>query len=211
MKNLQSIITILFVIVSTYVNAQPTANSGVREAAAKGKSDLIKILSENRDFNFGVTAKDVESAQIANPIEVFSTDFSKLLSDNGSNISNVSRSENVFIVPFANDGRVITTVSVASDSKGTKVVELVNQQHSSELNQLPAEIKRANFRGLKFIHVPNIEATLYIFEDRCFTSYNGRSLREGTSISEISRQLQNDAKEFQVKFGEELKRGKLVK
>ncbi|HKX85845.1 MAG TPA: hypothetical protein VJL37_04180 [Flavobacterium sp.] len=211
MKNLQSIITFLFAVFSISMNAQTTANNGVREAAMKGKADLIKILSENRDFNFGVSAKDVEAAQVSNPIEIFSTDFNKLLADNGSNITSVSRSESVFIVPFANNGRVITTVSVASDSKGTKVVELVNQQYSSELNELPAEIKRANFRGLRFIHVPNIQATVYIFEDKCYTSYNGRSLREGISISEISRQLQNDAKVFQTRFGEELKKGKLVR
>jgi hypothetical protein len=211
MKNLQSIITFLFAVFSISMNAQTTVNNGVREAAMKGKADLIKILSENRDFNFGVSAKDVEAAQVSNPIEIFSTDFNKLLGDNGSNITTVSRSESVFIVPFANNGRVITTVSVASDSKGTKVVELVNQQYSSELNELPAEIKRANFRGLRFIHVPNIQATVYIFEDKCYTSYNGRSLREGISISEISRQLQNDAKVFQTRFGEELKKGKLVR
>jgi hypothetical protein len=211
MKNLKSILTIFALVISSYLNAQTTANNGIREAAIKGKTDLIKILSENKEFNFGVSARDVESAQPANPIEEFTTEFQSLLSDNTQNINSISRSDEKFIVPLTNDSRVITTVSVASNSKETKVVELVNKQFSSELNQLPAELKRNNFKGMKVIHVPNLDAVLYIHEDKCYTSYNGRSLREGASISELTKQIQIDAKEFQAKFGDQLKRGKLVK
>ncbi|MCL9804127.1 hypothetical protein NAT51_01230 [Flavobacterium amniphilum] len=211
MKNLKSIITVLLAVFSTCIFAQTTANNGIREAAIKGKSDLAKILSENKEFNFGVSAREVEASQITNPIESFYTNFERLLNDNSGNINSISGSDQKFIVPFSIDNQVITTISVVSDSKGTKAVELVNQQYKTELNQLPAEIRRANYRGLKFIRVPNIEASLYIFEDKCYTSYKGGNLREGISISEMTRKLQIDAREFQTKFGEELKRGKLVR
>jgi len=211
MKNIKSIITVLLVVVSTGLIAQTTANNGIREAAAKGKSDLLKLLSENKDYNFGVSARDVENAQVSNPIESFSTEFNSLLNDTSGNIASISRSENVYIVPLTAENKTVTTISVASNSKGTKVVELVSQQYTSELNDLPDDIKRANFRGLKLVQVPNIEASLYIFADKCYTSYNGRSLKEGTSISEITRQLQTDARAFQTEFGEQLKKGKLVK
>lgn len=211
MKNIKSIITVILAVVSTGLMAQTTANNGIKEAAAKGKSDLLKLLLENKDFNFGVSARDVEAAQVSNPIESFSTEFNSLLNDTSGNIASISRSENLYIIPLVSDNKVVTTISVASNSKGTKVVELVSQQYKSELNDLPEDIKRANFRGLKFVNVPNIDASLYIFGDKCYTSYNGRSLKEGTSISEISRQLQIDARAFQAEFGEELKKGKLVK
>lgn len=211
MKNIKSIITVLLVVVSTGLMAQTTANNGIREAATKGKSDLLKLLSENKDFNFGVSARDVEAAQVSNPIELFSTEFNSLLNDNSGNIASISRSENVYIVPLIADNKTVTTISVASNSKGTKVVELVSQQYTSELNNLADDIKRVNYKGLKFVHVPNIEASLYIYGDKCYTSYNGRSLREGINISEITRQLQTDARAFQAEFGEELKKGKLVR
>jgi hypothetical protein len=211
MKNLKSIITILFAVFSTCVFAQTNANNGIREAAIRGKSDLVKILSENKEFNFGVSAREVEASQITNPIESFYTNFERLLNDTTGNIIAISGSEQKFIVPFSIDNQVITTVSVVSDSKGTKAVELVNQQYKTELNQLPAEMRRINYKGLKFIRVPNIEASLYIFEDKCYTSYKGGNLREGISISEMTRKLQNDAREFQTKFGEELKKGRLVR
>lgn len=211
MKNLKSIIAILFAVFSTCVFAQTNANNGIREAAIKGKSDLVKILSENKEFNFGVSAREVEASQITNPIESFYTNFERLLNDTTGNIIVISGSEQKFIVPFSIDNQVITTVSVVSDSKGTKAVELVNQQYKTELNQLPAEMRRINYKGLKFIRVPNIEASLYIFEDKCYTSYKGGNLREGISISEMTRKLQNDAREFQTKFGEELKKGRLVR
>ncbi len=211
MKNLKSILTIFTFVISSCLNAQTTANNGIREAANKGKADLIKILSENREFNFGVSAKDVESAQPANPIEVFTAEFNGLLSDNTQNVNSISRSDEKFIVPLVNNTSVITTVSVASNSKETKVVELVNKQFSSELNQLPAGVKENNFKGLRIVYVPNLDAVLYIHEEKCYTSYNGRSFREGANISEITKQLQIDAKEFQRKYGDQLKRGKLVK
>lgn len=211
MKNIKSIIAVFLAVISTGLMAQTTANNGIREAAAKGKSDLLKLLSENKEFNFGVSAREVEVAQISNPIESFSTEFNSLLNDTSGNIATISKSENVYIVPLTTENKTVTTISVASSSKGTKVVELVNQQYTSELNDLPVEIKRANFKGLKDINVPNIDATLYVFNDKCYTSYNGRSVREGSNILEVTRQLQNDARIFQAKFGEELKKGKLVK
>lgn len=211
MKNIKSIIAVFLAVVSTGLMAQTTANNGIKEAAAKGKSDLLKLLSENKEFNFGVSAREVEVAQISNPIESFSTEFNGLLNDTSGNITTISRSEDLYIIPFVSDNKIVTIISVASNSKGTKAVELVSQQYKSELNELPAEIKRTNFKGLKVIHVPNIEATLYVFDDKCYTSYNGRSVREGANVSDITRQLQIDARTFQTKFGEELKRGKLVK
>lgn len=208
MKNLKSIITSFLLIFSFGLSAQ---NNGIREAAIKGKSDLIRILSQSKEFNFGVDARQLEASQPAGTIEIFTTDFPSLLNDNSGNITGISRGDGTVIVPLTSDNKVITTVTVASNGKETKAIELVSQQYTTELNDLPAEIKRANFKGLKFIHVPNIEASLYIFADKCYTSYNGKSLREGISITEITRELQIDARTFQTKFGEELKRGKLVR
>lgn len=211
MKNLKSIITVFIALTSTVFYGQTTANNGIIETALKGKSDLLKIISESREFNFGLSASDLEKAQTASPIEEFTANFDSFLNDNVTNINNISRSDERFIVPLVTDSKVVTTVTVASNSKRTKIAELVNKQYSSELNLLPAEIKRINFKGLKVIHVPNIDAILYIHEDKCYTSYNGRSVREGLSISQISSQLQVDAREFNAEFGEQLKKGKLVK
>ena len=59
--------------------------------------------------------------------------------------------------------------------------------------------------------VQNLDAVLYVIDDKCYTSYNGRNVKEASNVSEILLQIQNDARAFEEKFGEQLRKGKLVR
>ena len=211
MKNLKIIITTFLIGVTVTMNGQSNPDKRIKEAALNGKADLIKILSTNKDFNFGVSPRDAEASQPASPIEEFTTDFKSLLNDNVRDIFSISRPNEKFIVPLTTNNKVITTISIASNSKSTKVVEFINQQFTTELNELSPEIKRKGFEGVKIVRVPNIDAILYIYGDKSFTSYNGKNIKEPLNTSDIIRELQVDARKFQAEFGDQLKKGKLVK
>lgn len=212
MKNLSIYLSLFLVMVSMSIFAQPTTSNGtIREAATKGKADFLRILSDNKDFNFGLNASDLDGTETGNTIEEFTANFNSLLSSQTQNLGSISTRNERFVVPLTKGSTVVTTVSVASNNKETKAVEFVNQQYTSELNQLPRAVKASNFKGLRIVHVPNLDAVLYISDDKCYTSYNGRNVSEATNVSELVSQLQIDAREFQVKYGEQLKRGKLVR
>lgn len=209
MENLKKYVLLFFILTSASVFAQSqTSNSSIQEAANKGKGELIKILSQGNDFNFGVNSRELESAQVGMPIEEFSADFNKLASSTTQNLNNVVTRTERYIVPLNNDGKVVTTVTVAATPKGTKAVELVNRQYTSELNEMP---RATSIKGLRIITVPNIDATIYVADDRAFTNYEGRNIKEPVSLTELTAQLQTDARAFEAKYGEALRKGKLVR
>jgi len=209
MENLKKCVLLVFILASATVSAQSqTSTPSIQEAANKGKAELIKILSQGKDFNFGVSSRELESAQAGIPIEEFNADFNKLAGNETQNLNTVSKRTERFIVPLNNDGKVVTTVTVAATPKGTKAVELVNRQYTSELNEIP---RATSLKGLTIITVPNIDATVYVADDRAFTNYEGRNIKEPVSLTELTVQLQKDAPAFEAKYGEALRKGKLVR
>jgi len=208
MENLKKYLLLFLMLASAAVFAQSqTSNSNIQEAANNGKSELIKILSQSKEFNFGVSSRELENAQTGIPIEEFSADFNKL-ANGAQNLNEVITRTGRHIVPLNNDGKVVTTVTVAATPKGTKAVELVNRQYTSELNEIP---RATSMKGLRIITVPNLEATIYVADDRAFTNYEGRNIKEPVSLTELTAQLRNDAKAFEAKYGEALRKGKLVR
>jgi len=207
MKNLKKYILLLCILSSATILAQ-TSNSSIQEAANKGKTELLRILSERSDFKLGVSASDIDGSETGNPIEEFSTDFKKLLNNQAQDLLSISTRTEKFIVPLLKNGKVMTTITVASTPKSTKTVELVNRQYTSEINQMP----RATYiKDLKLIQVPNLNAALYVTGNTVFTSYKGRNIQEPVSLSELTAELQSDARIFESKYGEKLRKGKLVR
>ena len=212
MKNLKKYTVLFFVMIAPGIFAQPTSqNNGIQETANKGKADLIKILSENKDFNFGVNVRDLEGTETGSPIEEFTGVFKSLIGNNVSNINEILLRNEKYIVPVTKAGQVITSITVAATNRGNKAVELVSKQYTTELNELPREIRGNNFKGLRIIVVQNLDAVLYVINDKCYTSYNGRNVKEASNVSEILIQIQKDARLFEEKFGEQLRKGKLVR
>lgn len=211
MKNIKCLSILFLFAVSVGLQAQTNTNN-IIEAARKGKADLIKITAENKEFNFGISAKDLENSKETSPITEYTADFNSLVSGNISNINSIIKSYGMYVVPFANNASVITTVGVFVDEKGAKVTEFINHQYTSELNELPREVKATNFKGVKIVTVPNLNAVLYLTEDnKCYTGYNGRNVKEAANISELLNQLEREAKEFQTEYGDQLKSKKLVR
>lgn len=215
MKNIASYITGFALILSFMANAQDN-NGSMQKAVEKAKSDLMEILAQSgKDFNFGVTAEQLRDANGSTAIAHREVDFQKLLNHKVDSLNMsidplLMKSEKA-IVPFISAHNVVTTITVSSNEKGEYTAgELLNQQYTTELNTLPAEIKYGGFKEVSIINVPNLRATIYHADGNMYTAYNGRSLREAQDPMKFMETLVIEARDFQEKYGELLKKQKLV-
>lgn len=212
MKNLKYIIVLVLFLMTMSLHAQD--NNSLQGAIEKGKSDLIEILTTpGNQFNFDISADEVKQAQPASAIPNKEMNFEGLLKyDEQQDVSRLLSKTQKLVVPLVVGSNVVTTISVVgTDQKNYKVGELINHQYHNELNQLPNEIKRSNFKNINIVYVPNLNVNIYMDNDaKSYTSYKGHSIREGVSTQELVRELKDDAIIFQKKYADQLKSGKLL-
>lgn len=185
------------------------------EAVAQGKRDLLEALRLNPGINLGVDAAQVEKSAPDQPLAITEVDFQKLLEaqsvDSLQSLAGASRGN---ATPLLADDQVVSLVETSNDARGWKVSAIGNQALREELNQIRATPYGAG--KLEYFEVPNLDARIYAatLEDGktgYLTSYGGLSLRQPVGIEELLPRLKHDALEFQKRYGDELKRGKLVK
>lgn len=210
MKNLKYNITPIILLLTMSLSAQD--DKSLQSTIEKGKSDLVQVLTESGEqFNFGISADAVKRSKAATPIPHKEMSFEGLLKYEEQNVNNILSKTQKLVVPLLNDSRVVTTISVTETvQRSYKVAELINHQYHNELNQLPDEIKRRNFKGITIVYVPNLNETIYMEKDKTYTSYKGRSIRNGLPTEEIMKVLREDALIFQEKYGDQIKEGKLL-
>ncbi len=212
MKNLKVYISLCTIILTMTISAQEKTES-ILQVTRKAKADLVKVLSETGDqFNFGIKVNDVKNSREASPMGYYEMDFESLLNYGGQQpMGNMLKTEVKKIVPLVSENSVITTVSVSNNKQGAyEVTELINHQYHKELNELPENIKQDDFKRLKIIYVPNLPTTIYHLDGKNYTSYKGRSLREGVDDVTLLQLLKNDANIFQSKYGSQLINGTLL-
>ncbi len=210
MKNLIIYISVIAVFITLCSHAQE--NNPMEKAIEKGKSDLLEILTKSqKDFNFGINPEQLRNARAAAGVPFKQMDFQQLLKYNEEEIDRLLLPTEKFIVPLVNGNQLVTTLSIGEKEQGRFVVtELINQQFTTEMNMLPAEAAQNNFRDVTIIHVPNLRATIYKVQEKTYTAYNGRSLREAQDTAILMQELKVDAIKFQAEYGELLKKGRLV-
>lgn len=214
MKNLNIYIAFFTILISSTISGQEQESS-LEIAIRKAKSDLVEVLSKTgKEYNFGINADAVNASTVANAISYHEMNFDKLLSNNQQNINGMLNPEMKKIVPLINGNKVVTTVSVSNKTKESqgkyRVTELINHRFYKEINALPQEIKLQKFRNLKIIYVPNLNTTVYNYNGKNYTSYKGRSLTEPINDASILSLLKSDAAVFIAKYGEQLKKGRLL-
>ncbi|WP_310991996.1 hypothetical protein [Aequorivita marina] len=209
MKNSIKYLSILAIFVTCFMNAQ---ENNMQKAIEKGKSDLTELLIKAGDnFNFGVKVSDVKKSEGKTGVPYKEIDFNKLLDYDGQELEQLLSSVQKFVVPLTIDNQVVTTISITQKEKGTyKPTELINQNYQNNLNLLPSEASENNFKDLVIIYVPNLNTLVYSAGDKVYTSYNNHSLSQGIEAKVLLQKLKADAKEFQEKYGELIKKGKLV-
>lgn len=208
MKYLYYTIALVFIFT---ISMQAQENNSLKKAIEKGKSDLIELLTKmNNDNNFGIDSAGLQNSTNGSVIQYNDMDFDQLLKYQSGN-NEIYAKTGKLVVPFMKDKNVVTTISVSEKTKNNfQISELINHNFKYQLNELPDEIRNQRFKGLKVIYVPNLNTYVYINKDKSYTSYNGRSLREGEPTENLFEDLKKDAIVFQNKYGDLIKKKKLL-
>ena len=210
MTNFKTYIGLLILFFAFIGKAQE--NNKLKSVIEKGKSDLIEVLSSaEKQFNFGINAEEVRNSQAATAISFHEMNYEKLMNYTQNGIRPTLRSEHKKIIPLVSNNHVVTTIAASNKEQGNyEITDLINHQYHNELNQLPEELKQNNFKNLTIIYVPNLNTTIYSSNGKNFTNYKNRSLKEVIETEDLMQLLKRDAIEFQRKYGNQIKEGKLL-
>ncbi|TDX91804.1 hypothetical protein [Chryseobacterium daecheongense] len=227
MKNLKHILAILLlsVFLISCNDKSNMGNSGQNEikennftssndAVNKGKADLISILKTNKEFNLNIDAAALERSKPEAPISVFDVNFEKLLRSDSIALASIAEESKKSQTPLVDNTKVVTVISTSKNEKGWQLDEITDNVRASDLTEIKGQFNNMNV-PISVFEVPNINATIYEVNadgrKLYYTKYNGGSLRQPLSEGEILKQIRTDAQIFQRQFGDELKKGKLVK
>ncbi|NNE75481.1 MAG: hypothetical protein HKN31_00205 [Pricia sp.] len=210
MTNFKTYISVLILFSMFAGKAQE--NDKLQAVVEKGKSDLIEVLSKaGEQFNFGLNAEEVRNSQAGAAISFHEMNFEQLLNYDQKGIKATLRPEHKKIIPLVTNNRVVTTISTTEREQGNyEITDLINHQYHNELNELSEEIKQNDFKDLTIVYVPNLHATIYVAGGKSYTNYENSSLKEAMDSEELMQLLKKDATEFQRKYGDQIKDGKLL-
>ena len=186
-----------------------------QEAANKAKNDLLTVLRSRKDIALGLEQQTIEKSQLAAPIRQFQITFEDLAS--ADSFTALRRNELAIVVPLVADGAVATVVGLAKDEAGWKVASLADKSLASELEVVR---KAAGAQTQIVIYdLPHSGEKVYAAVQPAtggggttlYTNYTGFNLREPVPAERLLPVLKQDAAEFQRKYGEELKRQRVVR
>lgn len=205
-KNICSLLTLLF-----FASVGAQDNNQIQNLIEKGKSDLVKVLEQTKgEYNFGLTVDEVNRSNTGSPIEYKEMNFNSLLNYKSGDITPLLGETQKWVVPFMINNKVITTISLGESKGKYSVIELINHRYHNELGQLPTNLRSSKMKGLTMVYVPNLNTIAYIMGTKVYTAYGGNSIRDGISVQSFLNILKKDAIEFQRKYGDELKKGRLL-
>jgi hypothetical protein len=127
------------------------------------------------------------------------------------------KNEMATMVPLVADGTVATVVGVAKEKAGWKIASIADQSLASEVDVVR---KAAGRQGQIIIYdLPHSGERVYAVLQPAtggggtalYTNYTGFNLREAVPAERLLPVLKQDAAEFQRKYGEELKRQRVVR
>ena len=226
MKNLKYILLLFLLPVLLYSctdkkNMNNPNQNGIKEnkypsseeAVQNGKNDLLTLL-KNKDLNINIDAAALEKSTPEKAVPVFEVNFDRLLKSEGDSLTAISTDSKKLSTPLVNDNKVVAVISTSQNDKGWQLNEITNPELSSDLNEIRTTVNQMNI-PVSVYEVPNINATLYEVNMQgrkmYFTKYDSHSLREAIAGDAIMKQIRSDAQIFQRKFGEQLKKEKLMK
>ncbi len=189
---------------------KPKEFASPMEAAKAAKNDMMTAMDKN--VNFGVDKEKLRSSNPGEAIIRNELDMNALLSaDSTTAFEKISTNTDARIVPLITGKEVIAVVSIKNDNNNYSIVGLGDNAISSELNMIYTLNREMT---TTIMEIPNLNATIYEMKGPngviYYTSYNGHNLRVGISSAELIKILKTDAAVFQRKFGDKLKKQKLV-
>src|ERR1051326_5975552 len=168
-----------------------------------------------REFALGFDQQRIENSRPSTPVRQFQITFEDLASANS--FTDLRKNELAMIVPLVTDGGVATVVGLAKDERGWKIASLGDKSLSSDLDT----IRRATGPQVDIViyDLPHSGEKVYAAMHAAtggggttlYTNYPGFNLRDAVPLERLLPLLKQDAAEFQRKYGEELKRQRVVR
>ena len=195
--------------------AQATYFSTPQEAASKAKNDLLAVLRSRNDIALGFEQQTIEKSQPAAPMLQYQVTFEDLAAADSFNT--LRRNALAAVVPLVADGTVATVVGVAKSDAGWKVASLADKSLASEVDVVRKAVGPQ--AQIVIYDLPHSGEKVYAAMQPAtggggsvlYTNYTGFNLREPVPAERLLPVLKQDAAEFQRKYGEELKRQRVVR
>ena len=186
-----------------------------QEAANKAKNDLLTVLRSRKDIALGLEEQTIEKSQIAAPIRQFQITFEDLAS--ADSFAALGQNELATIVPLVADGAITTVVGLAKGEAGWRVASLADKSLASELDVVRKGVGPA--AQIVIYNLPHSGEKVYAVMQPAtsgggtilYTNYTGFNLKEPVPAERLLPVLKQNAAEFQRKYGDELKRQRLVR
>jgi hypothetical protein len=186
-----------------------------QEAANKAKNDLLIVLRSRKEIALGLEEQTIEQSQPAAPVKQYQITFEDLAS--ADSFIALRRNPQALVVPLVADGTVATVVGVVQDEAGWKIAFLADKSLSSELDVVRKAVGLQT--EIVIYNLPHSGEKVYASMKpvtagggtALYTNYKGFNLRESASAERLLAVLKQDAAEFQRKYGEELKRQRVVR
>jgi hypothetical protein len=185
------------------------------EAANKAKNDLLTLLRSRKDIALGLEQQTIEKSQPAAPVKQYQITFEDLAA--ADSFIALRRNQMATVVPLVADGTIATVVGVAQDEAGWKIAFLADKGLSSELDVVRKAV--GPHAEIDIYNLPHSGERVYAAMQPVtrgagtllYTNYTGFNLREPAPAERLLPVLKQDAAEFQRKYGEELKRQRVVR
>jgi hypothetical protein len=186
-----------------------------QEAANKAKNDLLTVLRSRKDIALGLEQQAIEKSQPAAPLKQYQITFEDLASADG--FTALGRNDLETIVPLIADGAVATVVGLAKGEAGWKIASLADKSLSNELDAIRKAVGPQ--AEIAIYDLPHSGEKVYAVMQPAtggggttlYTNYTGFNLKEPVPAERLLPVLKQDAAEFQRKYGDELKRQRIVR
>lgn len=192
--------------------SKPKEFASSNEAAAAAKNDMLAAMDQN--VNFGVDKEKLRTSSPGTAINRNTIDMNALLtSDTTTTFDKISRNDGANLVPFVNGTEVIAVIGLKNEKNTYTITGLGDNFLSSELNIIYALNEKMQ-GTITIMEIANLNATIYeirgVNGSMYHTSYNGHNLRQEMTSVELIKNLKADAQVFERKYGDKLKKQKLV-
>ena len=186
-----------------------------QEAASKAKNDLLTVLRSRKEIALGLEQQTIEKSQPSTPIRQFQITFEDLAS--ADSFTALRKNELAIIVPLVADGTVATVVGMAKGEAGWRVASLADKSLASQLDVVRKAVGLV--AEIAIYNLPHSGEKVYAAMQPAtggggtilYTNYTGFNLREPVPAERLLPVLKQDAAEFQRKYGDELKRQRIVR
>ena len=185
------------------------------EAANKAKNDLLIVLRSRKDIALGLEQQTIEKSQPAALVRQYQITFEDLAS--ADSFTALRRNELETIVPLVADGTVATVVGLAKGEAGWKIASIADKRLSGELDVVRKAVGPT--AEIAIYDLPHSGEKVYAAMQPAtggggttlYTNYTGFNLKEPVPAERLLSVLKQDAAEFQRKYGDELKRQRIVR